>query len=843
MKNILEILKQIRVPSNSDSDNLHRRFNEFLQLLDLNRQVLHLISDLEEKSQGEFLFDINYINSTINDLLEHVNNIVALMIDLGGDEYRELSNRLVIISNHIQLTLSPKSSLQEDSYIRFLNEVYRKDAGSIGYKSANLGEVGNRLDIPVPVGFAVSGWAYSHFINSNNLQEEISTLIKSVNYRSFTDLEKVSKIIQSRILSSDVPPDLAKELKSAYRKATKKYPGAKLALRSSAIGEDSHRSFAGQYDSMLNVDGKDIVSEYRSIIAGKFTPRAIYYFLSHSFSESDLPMAVCCLLMVNATKSGIAYSKDPVNPNSDEILVHSTYGLGENLMKGEINPDTFRVSKLSGEINKRHIEIKEKQLLCDPSGGIIEESVPDEERNQQSISDEQVRTISDFANRIEEHYGEPQDIEWAVDTEGRVCVLQTRSLQVLDSQAVQNEIETEDYKIHASGGEVICPGAFAGKIFHLNNFKDDAKELPKGAVVATKHSTPKLITLLDKIGGLITETGGIATHLATIAREQRLPMVTGLKVPDDVKNGTPVTLDASSCILYDGEHAELEEARKIENIFQDLNVFKTLREVLEHISPLSLVDPTSPDFIAENCTTLHDITRFSHQRSIEELFHAVNKSMEKSWSGCYLQTEYPVKVNLILLDSPSSSTKKKQTISEFKIPSDPMQAFWNGVRQKGWQSPTSRKSPKLTNGLKKFRTRGKRMDKYSETSFAVLTSDYMLLSLRLGFHFMTIEALITDEPSKNIIKLHHKGGGATRKRRIYRIRLFSEILDAMGFEHTSKGDVLDTHCTFLAKDEMLSRLQKLGSLTMMTKQLDMALSNDQITDWYINDFKRQLEIE
>jgi pyruvate,water dikinase len=167
-----------------------------------------------------------------------------------------------------------------------------------------------------------------------------------------------------------------------------------------------------------------------------------------------------------------------------------------------------------------------------------------------------------------------------------------------------------------------------------------------------------------------------------------------------------------------------------------------------------------------------------------------------------------------------------------------MQAFWAGIKEEGWPLPRAE-----IRGLT-LETGGdsepERKSEFTEDSYAILSREYMITSLRMGYHFSTIEAMCSDEPNKNFIGLQYKEGGAALDRRLRRLRLITRILEAMGFENLSKGDFLDSRVAYLNSQEALQKLRLIGRLTMMTKQLDMALSNDSITDWYVADFMRRL---
>jgi pyruvate,water dikinase len=329
--------------------------------------------------------------------------------------------------------------------------------------------------------------------------------------------------------------------------------------------------------------------------------------------------------------------------------------------------------------------------------------------------------------------------------------------------------------------------------------------------------------------------------MATLAREFRLPTLTGVERASELPSRQRVTVDATGGSVFAGEHAELVIARRPEyELFEDTEVYGLLRDVLEKVAPLNLLHPGDQGFRAEACQTFHDITRFAHQRSMEEMFTGAKEAGETSRIGLRLKSTIPLEVRIIYVDQELSSQDGRGWVKEDEIASAPMAALWDGVREQGW--PAQARPVNLSGFVSVVTAQmgtGQRAD-FSEASFALLSREYMILSLRLGYHFTTFESMCTDEPSKNYVRMQFKGGGASLDRRLRRIRLLMELLSRMGFEHSSKGDFLDSALVYQDSGMTLEKLRLLGRITMLTKQLDMALSNDAITDWYVDDFAKRL---
>jgi pyruvate,water dikinase len=814
------------------------KFASFLSLLDKNNQVLKLMSDMEDKSQGEYLFDMNYIRTSLAEIQSGVKEIIKELIAIGGKQYEPLRSQYDEIESEVKTFFPEHQSIEKDDFVIPLERLGREKVSSVGRKSAQLGEMKSRLGLQVPDGFAISTWAYRHFMEANNLQALISEKIHSLDIKHYDDLERVSKEIQDMVTSSPVPEDLAEAIRQGYDELEKRIPSGRFAIRSSAR-KDTHFSFAGQYETYLNVRGDNLLDRYRDVLASKFSPKAIYYFLSHTLSESGLAMGECCITMVDAVASGVTYTRDPVRPEEDCLLINSIYGLGKYLVDGTLTPDVFRVSRTEKTVKESHLATKPVRLVMQTGEGTVEEKVPESEQELPSIGEEHLTLLTDIALKIENHYGCPQDIEWAIDGKGEIFLLQTRPLQVVETKAPTITPDLSKLEVIISGGTTICPGAGGGPVFHASTSRDLSR-IPQGVVLVTPNPFPGLVTAMDKVNGLVAEVGSVASHMATIAREYRIPTLTGVGDVSRLAEGQAITVDATDAVIYSGIHQDLISARRPEyELFDDMAIFNLLEQVLEQVSPLNLIDPRDKNFTPENCITFHDITRFAHQRGMEEMFLSAQNIEDKEKLGLRLETDIPLPVNIIYVDRDMSGYKGKRRIRDDELASIPMRAFWDGVKKQGWPLPPPVNAGGFMKVMITHMTSGER-GTFAENSFAILGEEYMLLSLYLGYHFTTIEAMCAEEVSKNYVRMQFKEGGTSLDRRVRRIRLIMNILSKMGFENSSKGDFLDSMVSYQDRRSITEKLYQLGRITMMTKQLDMALSNDAIARWYTEDFMKKL---
>lgn len=814
------------------------RFDDFLILLERNTEVLRTMSEMEEMAHGVHLFDINYIRENFKLARNGVGEIIDRLIRLGGDQYSPLLQRFSEIDMEIETLLPGKHVIEPDDFVIPLSQLSRERAFSVGSKNAHLGELKSKLNFPVPEGFAISAWAYRHFIESNKLQGRIDKLISQLDVGCYADLVQVSDEIQRLIIEAPLPDDLARAIDAGFAELATRARSQRFAVRSSAIGEDTLYSFAGQYGTFLDVAPGDIQTRYRQVLASKFTPQAIYYFLSNSLAEAELAMSVCCVEMVDSRVSGVIYTRDPINPSRQTMLINSIFGLGKYLVDGTVSADCYHVARGDGRLLALELAAKTKQLVLTQPTGIEVEVIPADKQRMSSLDPEWAPRLVEHAVKLEEHFGCPLDIEWAIDHQDNLFFLQARPLHIVSTSRARRQPDPSHYELLLAGGRTVCPGAGAGQVVHVGSTLDLCA-IPRGAVIVAASSFPGLITTMRNVSAIVVASGGVASHMATIAREYRVPTLAGLEGATGLPAGRVVTVDASAGRVYANKLEELLSSRREEQDgFGELPICALLREVLAKVTPLKLLHPADPDFRIEKCETFHDILRFAHQRGIEEMFHIARSTGEQQKIHQRLRTDIPVRVNIVFIEA-EFVAKRRGAIRDSEIPSQPMQAFWSGIKQEGW--PSSRVSPpnhmpRASSTSPIRRDRGS----FGQDSFAILSREYMLLSLHLGYHFTTVEAICSGQENKNFIRMQHKDGGAQRDRRVRRVALLAEVISRLGFEVETSGDFFSCSISHIDIKAVEGKLQQLARITMLTKQLDMALSNDEVAAWYTHDIMRKL---
>ena len=520
---------------------IKQKYQAFQNLLTANNQVLELMADMEEKFSGEYLFDISYIKTNTRLISYEVLKIIDGLNALSKEKYKQFYTIHADIGREIEKILEYKMEIPVSDLTIPIENLTGKTVGIAGGKITHLGEVKTALNLPAPEGFVISAYAFVKFMDDNGLVEKISSKLSDLNIEDLEALNKISKEIYEMIIQSDISPDLKEAIDHAYAKLCKKAGGKTMvSVRSSAIREDSEFSFAGQYATFLNVPGDLILQKYKEVVASLFTPRAIFYYKTKGFTESEMVMAVGVLSMIDAVAGGVMYSRDPNDPHSDHILINAVHGLGLWVVDGTVTPNIFTVSRHPiGTIIDKKISNQEKMLVCGDDGELKIETVPELKRGKQCISDEQIQALSEYALDLEKYYGFAQDIEWAVGNDDKIYLLQTRPLQMLTSgSTVCIPSRLEQYNVLLDKGVIACKGVGFGKVFLLKD-EEDLKNFPEGAVLVAHHTSPKFVTVMNKAAAIITDVGSVTGHMASLSRENQIPTILDTEISTTVLQGWP----------------------------------------------------------------------------------------------------------------------------------------------------------------------------------------------------------------------------------------------------------------------------------------------------------------
>jgi len=817
------------------------QFQHFKRLLGANAKALEAMTDMEDARRGRRVFGMSFIRAKCTTVVVNVEEIIRHLEGIAPGRYSVLAERFDDIRREISALLESGQRVGDAPLVVPLDEVDKSMADWVGSKMANVGEIKNRIGLPVAPGFVVTARGFEAFMAHQGLRDEIGKLLLLTRVEEMSERFELSEAIQRRIVEHPLPDALVEALLGQYQRleqATR--PGVRVSLRSSALGEDAAgASFAGQFRSILNVGGHQLVRSYKEVVASMYSLPALTYRLNRGIRDSDAAMCVGAMVMLDPVAGGVIYSRSPLNVRDDAVVINSAWGLPKLVVDGVGTPDRFVVERQGpgGAMRVRERRVAEKRTVyvCRPEAGVVALEQEHELISRPSLTDPQAEELARLAVLLEAHYGSPQDIEWALERGGGFSLLQCRPLSVAvpprEGGASAPRRDPSAYGTPLVLGAVTAaPGVGCGPV-HVVERDPDALSFPQGGVLVARFALPKWASLLNWASAVVTEQGSVTGHLANVAREFGVPMVTGAAgAMAAVESGQVATVDADTGAVYPGcVEALLRHAAPRRNLMEGSPVHALLQEVSRLVVPLNLTDPDAPEFRACNVLTLHDITRFCHEKSVAEMFESSQEREHGDCPGKQLRDGVPVQFWVMDLEDGIDGLGDGPYVDLEDIRSMPMLALWDGISAVPWAGPPrvdargfmtivleAATNPALNPVLR---------SKFGNRNYFMITRNYCNLQSRFGFHFSTVEALVTDSPSQNYINFRFAGGAADHARRRRRAVFIAGILEQFGFYSEVRGDSLSSRYEGMPRPLIGERLKLLGYLTMHTRQLDMIMAN------------------
>lgn len=442
--------------------------------------------------------------------------------------------------------------------ILWFKELHLSDVSQVGGKGGNLGEMYN-LGIPVPNGFVVTAAAYFEFVKENKLKEQIARILQTTDVDHPEQLDSASKKIRQLIRKSPISHELSIEIMKAYKKLSG-FGGLKsvpVAVRTSATAEDSpEASFAGQGDTFLNVIGEaNVLERVRDCWSSLFTPRSIFYQVKNHYDHFKIGVAVPVQKLIHSDISGIMFTANPVSNDKNQIIVETVWGLGEYIVQGRVTPDQYIIDKNTWKIISKNTVSQDVELVKS-NNETHEVKVPKSRQNRPKINDDTAIHIAKVGQKLHNHYGKAQDIEFAVEND-KFYVVQTRPIttlvsnqKTLDQQSTVTAGKPADLK-----GEPASPGTASGIVIIINSPKEINKA-KKGHVLVTQMTTPDFVPAMKKVSAIVTDKGGQTSHAAIVSRELGVPCVVGTaKATKSLKEGDMVTVNGTTGEVWFGDFA------------------------------------------------------------------------------------------------------------------------------------------------------------------------------------------------------------------------------------------------------------------------------------------------
>ena len=452
-------------------------------------------------------------------------------------------------------TATPASSQAFRNMVRPFASLRRADVPTVGGKGANLGEM-TAAGLPVPPGFVLSIDAYEAFCNANELGPRIGADLKGITPNDPTALDKTSAKLREIILGGIMPDGLRAAIEEAYASLVKQdATRPRVAVRSSATAEDTAQfSFAGMFESFLNVSGADgVVDAVKKCWASTFGARVLYYRISQGM-PGEMPVAVIVQRMVNSEKAGVMFTTDPATRDSSRMVIEAAWGLGESVVQGAVTPDRHVLDKKSLEVLSTTIAEKEFLLTWDEASKSNKrvELAGDPRAKAPVLTANELQTLGTLARRAEEHYGKPQDLEFAIEG-SEIFLTQSRPITTLEPAARPATPSAAPGRlVHGLGAS---PGVAAGTVRVLQSPADEAS-MEQGDVLVTRMTSPDWVPIMRRAAAIVTDAGGMTSHAAIVARELGVPCVVGTRDGTRVlTTGTLVTVDGSAGTVIAGASA------------------------------------------------------------------------------------------------------------------------------------------------------------------------------------------------------------------------------------------------------------------------------------------------
>ena len=809
-------------------ERLHAKYHLFRNLLTLNNEVLELLADLEEESSWSSFYHPR-VRMRIRALFDGTEEMVQVLNQLAGNRYFDLKNVIAGLRTDVLGFVERMPDEAGASLTLQLGQINSITANRVGGKALNLARLDCDLKLRVPEAFVVTTEAYRQFVEAEGLSGKLRTILAPARPDA-PDFKHRCEMAQGLVRESPIPPSVEQAIRSGY-KSLGLQPGECVAVRSSAVGEDSSLSFAGQFETLINVPGPEVPEAWKRVVESRFSTRSVFYRRAAGLAEVDTPMAVLVQRMVLPRASGVLFTRRPESRKEPVFLVTAVRGLGQEVSGGIAIADEFVVSRAASRILERRIARKPERIECAEGGGVTRLPESPEEQERASVSDDEVLRIAEAGLGIERYFRCPQDIEWAIDRAGTLFILQARPLPAEKAKGATGDIP-RDAKILLKGGEPVWPGRAVGPI-HLALTPEDEEQTPTGALLVVPWLKPDCVRLLPRVCGIVVEHGTVTGHAASILREFRIPSLFGVEGATD--------------ILPAGRTASLDVAAR--SIFADA-LWPELRGRL----PVRLTGRRTtglPDFVSSKltnlsgmsfmgtwaCQSLHDVIRFTHEMAIQAMFDIGDRLLNSSIGNVkQVVSVEPLFMHIVDLGGGlSPAAAQGRTVKPEDVTSAPFRALWRGLSDPAFQRHTA---PPLQSFGSTFETtlssRGAR--ELGSPNYACVTESYLNLNSRQAYHFAIVDAFLSDNQNNNHVSFRMKGGGGAPWQRSLRMGFVSEVLRLHHFTVDVAEDLLNGWVRGLDPASGAEELTMIGRLLSFSSLLDLWMTDEGQMKRYVAEF-------
>lgn len=805
------------------------RFAHFRSIGAANNSFLENLAHLLERGEAG---GMGAIASAYEALSGPVGAMVKGLVAMTGGRYQSLIRRFEEIDRDLSQEILKSRPIEFGPLVMWPSPGTPMHPEEVGPKAARLSELAGAPRFEVPPFFVVSIYAYRAFIEASGLQDLINELLWDSDLSTSQAIELFAREVQEAVLATPVPPLLTSTLLEAHDVlCTGGRAPWGVAVRSSAVVEDSESSFAGQFESVLNVGRDGLLDAFKQVIASKYRPAAVQYALARGFLDQDVAMPVLVMAMVQPAASGVAYSRDP--EGSQAAVVTAVHGLAQPIVEGRVVPDRYTVSPGAFPAVLEAVRGDGAPALrCGTDGGLVEETVGD----GPALDLVRVVEVARLAWALELHYGRPQDVEWVSDEDGALLVVQSRPLALAGGgSSLRRTNPVEGYPVLVGDGQRAAGGVACGTVVHWYGPRGRA-EPRQDAVLVVPTTSPALAGVIGRVAAVVAAAGSPTGHMATVAREFGVPCVVGVRdamcrLPD----GEVVTVDGHTGRVYQGRVRELLEGEsRIPATRARDPVRESFSRLIDKVAPLTLTDPESPGFRPAACRTLHDVARFVHQRAMAEMFAGETLAARERRQLHRLAWQRPMDLRVLDLGG-GLEARAGRTATPDEILSVPLLALLRGMGDPrlSWSGPVGFD----LKGFMSVVVRSAADDqRFGEPSFALCARDYTHFSSRLAYHFATVDSVCGKLVNENYARLLFHGGAAVAERRERRASFLAKVLHHHGFNVSLLGDRVDAILAKRPAGVIEEALVMLGRLMVAARHLDMVMESAATSDSFARAF-------
>ncbi len=826
-------------PQEIDIWRVKALFNNFRKILQLNTLVFEQISAMDRALGGEYIFDRNFLENSVRTIASHVHHVTYNLNALTNNGYVPLYDRYQEIRVILDDILAGNTKALSCPPVLPLDSLSWELEPLVGIDLVCLAELRHHPGIKARDGLVISSDAVQAILNKTTSAAPSKT--------------ELSLELVTESLSSSLQPMLTENprpLLSISATRLNGLPGEPRDLGEFLLKEDDDDSLVVLAEDALPLEqatGSPSPSppSPREIIARdnggtsleelflKGITRIIEIAAErcHTLSQDTEPhFALFLRTASNALARGTITTRATIRTATPVLTVTSWLPGHRQEMDIHHLRRIFPFDFVSSTLTPKSME----QTF--PDGLQATRQTPRHghfRRGSATILPQEIQALAETAMTLERIMGVPVIMHWEYLENDKFVI--TRLFPFLEKPVEPTVLELEQEKENAAvlgkGGQVIQSGVAAGTVFHVTQ-DTNLNDFPIGGVAVAPIATPQLTPILHRASAILTEHGNPIGHLATVARELSLPAVFGIPgILEQLPNGTEVTVDAGQRCVYKGVLNHLLQQGNSENSFSPIDPeYRVLRRLLRFISPLRLVNPDDPNFSAQNCRSFHDIIHFCHEMAVDELAHFQER--RPGLKGIRTtRLHLPAQMDINLLDIggglPDNSVQQPEPAD---ILSEPFAIFLDGLLH-----PQAIGEDLPTLGIRDIISAIPRTSRLASVSpemavdnLAIISQEYMNLSLRLGYHFSVIDAHLSNDRHRNYIYFRFIGGLADQTRRARRALFISDVLGAMDFKVSWKGDLVVGRMKFEEKDILRSALFVLGALTTYSRQRDTSLYSDEL---------------